>query len=252
MYENIKVLSDIHLEHYTFLNDFENIIETNKNSILCLVGDIGNPFSKLYSDFIFWCSKNFLTVFIVAGNHEYYNSTIEKTNKQIENLADNYFNVNFLNNSYFIVDDIIFIGTTLWSYIPNIHKYEIENKINDYRFIQDFNIDISNKIHNDNINFLKSTIIKFKYTHKIIILSHHSPLLKNTSKTEYELLNTNYAFSSDQSLLMKDVNVWIYGHTHYNHKNNYFLYENTYLVCNQYGYFNSLSNNYNKKFSFTI
>ena len=106
----IKVISDIHLEYYTDYNFF-SIIEPDSTSILCLLGDIGNPFSDLYKKFIEWCSKNFYRVFIIAGNHEYYNSSIEKSNSKITDVCS-FYNTHFLNNSSFIINDKIFIGTT--------------------------------------------------------------------------------------------------------------------------------------------
>jgi len=247
--KKIKVVSDIHLEHYqTF--DFEQIIKVEYNSILCLVGDIGDPFSDLYNSFIEWCSKHFLIVFIIAGNHEYYNHSIEKTNNKINELSFKYFNVHFLNNSFFLVHNKLFIGTTLWSYIPEKCKSNIQSKINDYNYIQDFDIETCNKLHIESVNFIKTTIEKYKKYYKIIVLTHHSPLLQNTSDEKFEKLETNYAFSSDQSILMKDVYAWVYGHTHYNHKNNSFKYGNTTLISNQLGYQDNYDKNYDKNFYF--
>ena len=246
--KKIRVMSDIHLEHYTGFFNFENIIEGGLNDILCLVGDIGNPFSELYKTFIEWCSNNFFKVFIIAGNHEYYHSSIEKSNFKIKEICSVFFNVHFLNNSSFVIDNIIYIGSTLWSFIPNKHEDSIKNLINDYKYIEYFTPDICNKLHIESVNYIKSIIEKYKGRYKIIVLSHHSPLLSNTSKSHLESLHTNYAFSSDQSSLMKDVNLWVYGHTHYNHKNNYFFFNNTALISNQVGYPNNYAKNYNKNF----
>lgn len=244
----IKVISDIHLEYYTDYNFF-SIIEPDSTSILCLLGDIGNPFSDLYKKFIEWCSKNFYRVFIIAGNHEYYNSSIEKSNSKITDVCS-FYNTHFLNNSSFIINDKIFIGTTLWSFIPDKYKDTIQTSINDYKYIENFNYETCNKLHIESINYIKSIIEKFKYTHRIIILSHHSPLLENTSKSHLEKLDTNYAFSSDQTELMKDVEFWLYGHTHFNNINNQLKYNNTTLISNQVGYSKEYLRNYNKFFYF--
>jgi predicted phosphodiesterase len=243
----IKIISDIHLEQYSDFT-FEQIIEPGSSNILCLLGDIGNPFEDLYSIFIEWCSKNFYKVFIIAGNHEYYYSSIEKTNIKITDISSKFVNTYFLNNSSFIINNTIFIGTTLWSYIPEEYKDTIHTHINDYKYIENFTYDTSNKLHTESINYLKSVINRYKKEYKILILSHHSPLLHNTSEKHLEKLDTNYAFSSDQSSLMKDVDCWIYGHTHFNNKNNTFYLGKTAIVSNQLGYYNNFAINYNKKF----
>lgn len=249
--KKIRVVSDIHLEHYSCSFPlFENIIQGGLNDILCLLGDIGDPFSDLYKNFIEWCSHNFYKIFIIAGNHEYYNSSIEKSNLKIKEISSLFFNTHFLNNSSFVIDNKMFIGTTLWSFIPDKYKETIENSINDYKYIKDFTPDICNKLHNESVNYIKSIIEKYKGHYKIILLSHHSPLLSNTSKSHLEVLDTNYAFSSDLSLLMKDIDFWVYGHTHFNNTNNYFYFGNTTLISNQVGYHNNYVNYYNKNFYF--
>lgn len=246
--KKIKVMSDLHLEHYSEFFDFEKVIEGCLNDILCLVGDIGNPFSALYNTFITWCSNNFYKVFIISGNHEYYHSSIEKSNLKINEICSTFFNVHFLNNSSFVIDNTIFIGTTLWSFIPNKHKNTIQTLINDYKYIENFTPDISNKFHTESVNYIQSIIKIYKGLYKIIVLSHHSPLLSNTSKSHLEHLDTNHAFSSDLSSLIKEVDLWIYGHTHYNNKNNYFYYGKTAIISNQVGYPNNYVKNYNKHF----
>ena len=120
--------------------------------------------------------------------------------------------------------------------------------MNDYRFIEGFTVDVCNKLHLKNIEFIKSTINMYKDRYKIVILSHHAPLLLKTSKARLTKKPTNYAFASDQTELMKDVDLWIYGHTHYNHKSNYFHNGKTALISNQVGYPTNYVKDYNKDF----
>jgi len=42
--------------------------------VLCLAGDIGYPYSGIYREFLKQMNSDFKKVFIIAGNHEYYNS----------------------------------------------------------------------------------------------------------------------------------------------------------------------------------
>ena len=118
---NIRVISDIHLEFYSTEINYYDIITPNIYDILVLAGDIGNPFEYIYKNFLVWCRQNFLKVCIIAGNHEYYGNTIEDTNRKIEEICNSN-SIIFLNNSVFIHKNIAFIGTTLWSYIPDENK----------------------------------------------------------------------------------------------------------------------------------
>ena len=74
----IQILSDLHIEHFRSLDDFNscyhkefgtNLCEKVYGEILVLAGDIGNPFKDGMKDFLKYCSKNYKHVMIVAGNH---------------------------------------------------------------------------------------------------------------------------------------------------------------------------------------
>ena len=247
IHRNIRVVSDIHLEHYTEEPLFENIITPCSTDILCLLGDIGNPRQEIYESFIRWCVNNFITVLVIAGNHEYYNSTIDDTNILISNICNKNGAI-FLNNLVYIYKNYAFIGTTLWSYVPNPAKKEVSNFLNDYKLIQGLTVDVTNQLHKNCVKFLIEKIEQYKNNYTIIVLTHHSPSLSGTSYPPYEQKITNFGFSSDQSELIKLVDLWMYGHTHYNHPGNVFYKFNKPLVSNQRGYVNRFSKNYNKNF----
>lgn len=59
-------------------------------------------------------SKNFRKTFVIAGNHEYYNSTktIQETNVFMESYFRQFNNVSFLNNTYEVYENCCFIETT--------------------------------------------------------------------------------------------------------------------------------------------
>jgi len=53
----IQVCSDIHFERGDLTkDDFKNIIQKNAE-ILVLAGDIGDPFTDIYLEFINYCSR---------------------------------------------------------------------------------------------------------------------------------------------------------------------------------------------------
>ena len=146
-----QYISDIHLEHYKNINNIKlECVDGCEN--IFLLGDIGYAYSDIYHEFINYCSTNWLNVFVIFGNHEYYctQSNSIKTMKEIENEALKFKkNVYFLNNDYVLInkhdntvkklldrddhekDYIKILGSTLWSNISQT----VASKMNDYRFI---------------------------------------------------------------------------------------------------------------------
>lgn len=145
-----QYISDLHLEHYKNINDinFEKIDDCEN---LFLLGDIGYAYSDIYHEFINYCSDNWLNVFVIFGNHEYYcKSNNIKTMEEIETEVLKFRkNVYFLNNDYVFInkynstvkklleredhlsDYIKIIGSILWSDINNF----VAPRMNDYKFI---------------------------------------------------------------------------------------------------------------------
>ena len=100
----IRYISDIHLELIE-TKIFVNVIQGMKNKddlcdICILAGDIGNPYKQNYKDFMETVNNNFKKIFVIAGNHEYYNNNIIETKNYMTELFKNYKNISFLDNSY--------------------------------------------------------------------------------------------------------------------------------------------------------
>ena len=98
----IRYFSDLHLEFIkdNQLKQFIRQIPSGKDEICILAGDIGNPYEQHYDTFIQFISQHFKKIFVIAGNHEYYNltKTIEETNKFMETYFQQYIHICFLIN----------------------------------------------------------------------------------------------------------------------------------------------------------
>jgi len=244
---NLQLCSDIHLEYYTTI-DFETLLTPNRHNILCLLGDIGDPKTELYKQFILWCSQNFYYVLLLTGNHEYYGSDIESTNNLITSIVRYMPNVIFMNNKSFIYcNKFLILGTTLWSYVPEEHKSYIQTYMNDYRYIKNLDVDKTNQLFLQNFDFLNQYVEQYKNKYIIVILSHHTPSFLNTSSPNYNNSLSTYAFSTE--IKTKQIHTWCYGHTHYN---NDFIKDETRIVSNQRGYKDNILPNYKKDFTITL
>jgi predicted phosphohydrolase len=236
--------SDLHIEHQPYgtvptiipIPDEKVDYEPEDNlpiffvKNLILAGDIGDPLTDEYWEFLKTVNDTFDNVFLICGNHEYYNTSIDYVNRLIQANISFYElkNVHFLNNSSFMLDSSIkVVGSTMWSFIPEDNKKDVENYLNDYRLIQDFNTDKCNQLHKEAVNYIENELSKSK---KNVVITHHAPTFENSSNPIYKNQPTTCAFASSLEHLVDKASFWVYGHTHFNGGNN------KKLKSNQLGY----------------
>lgn len=218
----IQFISDLHLE---YCNKIPNIIA--KQKYLALLGDIGNPRIKNYNEFLKHLSPNFDKIFLISGNHEYWNlpNFDTKYNKQevdnlINDIANKYNNVIYMNNKSITTDEgIHIIGNTLWSQIPKDKLDESKYIMGDCRNIYMDNDKILpdqiNILNENCVNFIKNEI-KLNNDKKVVVLSHHCPTHDYLIE-KYISSPNNYAFVNKLNYLVKNpVYAWLAGHTHGN------------------------------------
>jgi len=248
------VASDIHLEYYTVgsdnLNELKSRICTEIASVpladrvLFLCGDIGSPLLPTYADFLGFCSTHFSVVYLITGNHEYYNppnSTEPYDMQQIRSIiveqATVYPNVRYLDNSYTIDDahSIIVYGSTLWS---KQRPYNTYKGINDFTYIvtpeskktnSNITLEQYDELHEQAIRDLQSAMRDIrairtdsKYgVYDLIIMTHHLPsrdliapqFIDNDNLNQFFATDLEYIFEQNQN--NNCVAYCFAGHTHY-------------------------------------
>ena len=235
----IQYVSDIHLEYKP--SKFRRILKPSAD-ILILAGDIGHPFRKTYYQFLRWCNSKFEHVVLVPGNHEYYGSSLKKGRRKLKKLSKQT-GTTVLDRDVLELPEynIVIIGTTLWSHIPEHKNFYVQMHTNDYKCIEGFNIDIENDLYRKNRKWLKETVDFYKDKnpeYRVIITTHHAPIVGKTSAPKYRGQITNCVYASDCTDLMKGVDVWIFGHTHHTTTFSYRLpnKESVIITSNQRGY----------------
>ena len=238
----LQIISDLHLEHRQELSPDQFL--TPSANVLALLGDIGSPYDDKLELFLLWCSKKYSHVLYIAGNHEYYsnyNHTYETIKQYLMNLCNKFPNVHFLDNNTFELEDVVFIGSTLWSDIPKEKDDYLLSHMNDYRLIhisagekmQPYH---SRVLFEQSKSYIEKTITKvMNMNKKIVILTHHAPSFHKTSAPEYEHSDSTFAFASSLPYYDKNnpIRLWCSGHTHFN----YHHFEEGYeLISNQVGY----------------
>ena len=121
---DVQIVSDIHLEqrHENFRVPFDVCAP-----YLALLGDIGDPWSDVYIAFLEWTSKQYVHVFLILGNHEYFHNQPSKVAKRVQSIVRYLPNISFLNCSFFDLPftDVRFLGCTLWSHVPVRDAYNV-------------------------------------------------------------------------------------------------------------------------------
>lgn len=210
----IQYISDIHLE---FLK--KGILKKfapQPADILCLAGDIGYPHSLSYKHFLIESSKQWEKIFLIAGNHEYYNKqhTMEENKSKIRSIIAEHSlkNITFLDNTYEDYNGYRFIGSTLWSKISE----NPSKLINDFYQIPHMTPALYNTLHNEAVSFLKSDAVRASPL-PIVMMTHHLPsysLIDPKYRTrEFDAYNQFFASNCDD-LIRAPIKAWICGHTH--------------------------------------
>ncbi len=223
----VQIHSDFHLENY---KEYFKIIP--KAEILILAGDIGRLDNRIYIKFIKYVAKRWKKIFLVLGNHEYYNKSksYQKLNQEYRSFLGKFGNIFLLDKDIYLMEDILIIGCTLWSDIDE----RVYDYINDFRQINNLSIKEYQYLHEQDKNFLLSNLDN-SYK-KIIIITHYPLIRENTSHPKYQndpiWLKNYFSNSIDLDYNNKQI-ICIAGHTHYNYN---FIKNNVRYLSNRFGY----------------
>jgi predicted phosphodiesterase len=249
----IKYLSDLHLEIKD--NVFIDAEPENAKDInLVLAGDICEVFKlKRLVNFIRGRCAVYKNVIHVLGNHEYYEGSITRVpTKLIEgfegNIPENY---HFLNRGSVVIDNVKFIGATLWTDLDKgnpVFMMQVADKfggLNDYFRIR-WGTEIDHYLrrlrpvdvlglHQRDLAYIKSELTYD--TPKTCVITHHAPLLYLLNRPErpyaHHRLNPAYGSHLEEFVAESYIDLWINGHTHGTYDDEFF---GTRIVCNARGY----------------
>ena len=236
----LDFISDIHLSHYK-----QAVSEPSKHGdTLVVAGDIDGDDIQQSIDWLLSQANNYKHVVVVLGNHDYYGSTIEQTNKKWTDHQEvlTSHNIHVLINRTIVIDDVLFIGTTLWSDIyaqGNSSAYRCKKLLNDFRQIKQFTLSKYQEAFKTNLAWLDTqlSLQSAGWEKRIVVITHHLPSFK-CIHNEYKSspINVGFASSLDNThsqFFNGNVDVWIHGHTH---KPIDTMIGQTRVLCNPRGY----------------
>jgi len=157
----IAICSDIHLEFADInLQNTENADVLILGGDICVAADIGKPDphgflegvrSNRITDFFKRCSFQFPHVIYIMGNHEHYHGDFATSGNKLKSMLAS----NMLGNVYLLdketkkIDDVTFIGGTLWTDMnkeDSITLLHIRGMMNDFRCVKNSNRMVSRKV----------------------------------------------------------------------------------------------------------
>lgn len=255
---NIQVLSDVHTERDEYSgNDWKKYVEVC-GDIVVLCGDIGSPLLENYWSFLKYVSSRTKLVLLVSGNHEYWNSDTATIDTMIQSRVSLEFeNVKYLQRDWIVVGNTVFLGCTLWSYMPNSFRKSLENWCSDFRFIKDCkDATVYNEWHFRDVKWLIDSIQYFRRKkYRVVVVTHFSPIFDLNFNPFHNVSWKLFAYNSDLQSLFKHVSGWIYGHTHFDYDFEHIYRVSGYptlFLSNQRGNPSKIKPRYDPKFCISI
>ena len=265
----LKLVSDLHLE----FSDI-NIVNDKDYDVLILGGDImvaqdlhdhPEPANSVdqaaiaagtglgrrqiaaqrFRDFLKRCSFQFPHVIYVMGNHEFYHGKFYAGIDYMREECARFPNIYLLEQDTKIIDDVAFIGGTLWTDMNRhdpVTMYQIENMMNDFRIIRNDRRKYATMSSKDvvyrhalTLGYIKGELEVHK-DKRCVVVGHHSPSFQSSHPMYAHEKVMNGAYHSDLSEFILDhpqIVLWTHGHTH--HAWDYRIGQ-TRIVCNPRGY----------------
>lgn len=147
----IAICSDLHLEFGDInLQNTDNADVLILGGDICVASDIGKPDpnnfmegakSNRITDFFKRCSFQFPHVIYIMGNHEHYHGDFATSGNKLKSLIES----NMLSNVYLLdkeskkIDDITFIGGTLWTDMnkeDSLTMFHVIRRMNDFQCVK--------------------------------------------------------------------------------------------------------------------
>lgn len=249
----VQVVSDLHLE----FADFE--LKNAGADVLVLSGDImvakffdhksPDSTSKLFqrfNRFLNAVSMEFDNVVYVAGNHEFYGGKWFKTIDLLTHVASLYKNIHYLERQCVTIDDVTFVGGTLWT---DLNKFDpltlhsVRDMMSDYRAITNDMAGFTSlkpantaERHKKTLDYIKSVVAE-KHDEKFVVVGHHAPSFASVDEFYKNQTLMNGAYASELSEFILDrpqIKLWTHGHMH--DPSDYMI-GSTRVVCNPRGYY---------------
>lgn len=202
---------------------------------------LANDFRNFFKN----VSEEYPHTLLILGNHEYYRGKWPKSVDVLRDELTMYPNIHLLNDDFIVLDNVVFIGSTLWSDCNKsdpITMHFLNERINDYGSITNSEKGYTKlrphhtiEQHKKSLKYIKSVLNVFD-NKKCVVLTHHSPSFNSCIDSFRDDYLMNGAFHSNLDEFILDhpqISLWAHGHTH--NTCDYHI-GDTRIICNARGY----------------
>ena len=234
----VRIYSDIHNEvrRYHQLGRYQiPELPDDSTSVLILAGDVDSNI-KILSSYLNQLAERFKEVLFTPGNHEYYSNDILTWRQELVDcgLDDNITLLELGQTK--IIEDITFIGATLWGEINPSDEHAIKWAMNDFQVIK-YNGKVLTpavytQLHKNDEWLLNEALNAAVEGRTTFVITHNSP--------SYQLQESRFAggslsccFNTNLEHLIGKADYWVYGHSHGNIEKEI---EGCQVMTNQVGY----------------
>lgn len=240
----LQILSDLHLEFlWNKLNredqdtlpnlpTIENLVDPSVD-VVVLAGDISTAYysTRVYET-LTGINKRFI---YVPGNHEFNHAGFFTHAAALKALYSKS-NVSFLYNDYFLLDNIAFIGTPLWSKLDNNELTRMPFLVDDFVINRGMTTEVYEHEHFLAKQFLNWSVSYFRNRgFKVVVVTHMAPSFKsNSERFANSAIKSYFCNDMDVDVACLEPVLWVHGHTHDSLD---YMIEKTRVICNPYGYY---------------
>lgn len=219
----ILAMSDLHLEFARL-----DLKVPENTDVVVLAGDIGHGPAAI--EFARSHLPETLPVIVVAGNHEFYGSSIETEFEELRASAARAPNIHFLELDEAVVEardsKVRFLGAMLWTdfelrgtEMANADMAYAASRINDFRLIRYRGRTLTPQdtvaFHRETRAWLEEKLAQ-EHDGPTVVVTHHSPSGRS-EEARYAGGPLTAAFHSNLEYLIEQFQpeVWVHGHSHH-------------------------------------
>lgn len=236
----IQIISDVHLE-----NNLKRPLINRLADVLVYAGDVGEDLKVIHKYFGEVRKETSSPIVYVLGNHEYFGKYLTSAPGDVKKFLKNIPNIFVLEKDSKIIDNVCFIGTTLWTNFDDYRGEQAAQSIMpEYKFVkitnQYYRIKyITTKDVLDEYlkgkDFIEEEIVRAKKNkYKTVIITHTCPtFMCATEKEKKGILVGSFYTELSKFISCKRPDIWVYGHTHSSRE---IKVGRTRVISNQFGY----------------
>ena len=232
----IRLLSDIHTE-FGLPYQTHLMSEYRGEDVLVLAGDIASGSSNTLKVIRHFKALGFPSIIFVPGNHEYYGTSFDAFNTKMAAKTSGLEGVHFLNPGQVVIEDVLFIGATLWTNFADnpISQSFARRGISDFQLIKNFDTNHCAKLYYEHLEFIKHSYEQ-RGDKKVVVVTHFLPARECISQRWRGPNLLNDYFANDLGNYIADMSntTWMFGHTHDAVD---IMLDQTRVVANPHGYY---------------